>query len=82
MKLTKFSDKIQTDVGETRAASDKKRIYNYRVVHAKNGGSEFDMRERFSAGQEILASHIIGIGLADTFNIKCGIRALDVKLWR
>lgn len=68
---------IKTDEDESKAVSDKKRSYNYRVVQAKNGGSEIDMRGRCSAGQKVLASLIIRMALADTFSANCGILALD-----
>ncbi|GLV43469.1 rad50 [Carabus blaptoides fortunei] len=56
--------------------SDKRKMYNYRVVQVKNG-IELDMRGRCSAGQRVLASLIIRIALADTFSTNCGILALD-----
>lgn len=69
---------IKTDEEEaSTAVSDKKRTYNYRVVQAKNGGAEIDMRGRCSAGQKVLASLIIRMALADTFSANCGILALD-----
>lgn len=69
---------IKTDEEDVKAThSDKKRSYNYRVVQAKNGGSEIDMRGRCSAGQKVLASLIIRMALADTFSANCGILALD-----
>lgn len=68
---------IKTDEEDGKAASDKKRSYNYRVVQAKNGGSEIDMRGRCSAGQKVLASLIIRMALAETFSANCGILALD-----
>lgn len=69
---------IKTDEEDTKAVgSDKKRSYNYRVVQAKNGGAEIDMRGRCSAGQKVLASLIIRMALADTFSANCGILALD-----
>lgn len=69
---------IKTDEEEgPKAVSVKKRCYNYRVVQAKNGGAEIDMRGRCSAGQKVLASLIIRMALADTFSANCGILALD-----
>lgn len=69
---------IKTDEDDAKAVgSDKKRSYNYRVVQAKNGGAEIDMRGRCSAGQKVLASLIIRMALADTFSANCGILALD-----
>lgn len=56
--------------------TDKRKVYNYRVVQVKNG-IELDMRGRCSAGQRVLASLIIRIALADTFSTNCGILALD-----
>lgn len=69
---------IKTDEDAiTTTVSDKKRSYNYRVVQAKSGGAEIDMRGRCSAGQKVLASLIIRMALADTFSANCGILALD-----
>lgn len=67
---------IKTDE-ETQTVSDKKRSFNYRVVQAKNGGAEIDMRGRCSAGQKVLASLIIRMALAETFSTNCKILALD-----
>lgn len=38
---------------------------------------ELDMRGRCSAGQKVLASIIIRLGLAESFSQDCGILALD-----
>lgn len=67
----------EEDDDKTINKDEKKRSYNYRVVQAKNGGVEIDMRGRCSAGQKVLASLIIRMALADTFSINCGILALD-----
>ncbi|XP_053688299.1 DNA repair protein RAD50 [Sabethes cyaneus] len=64
---------------ESKAESktvEKRRVYNYRVVQAKNG-VEIDMRGRCSAGQKVLASLIIRMALAETFSNNCGVMALD-----
>lgn len=68
---------IKTDEEDSKMSADKKRSYSYRVVQAKNGGSEIDMRGRCSAGQKVLASLIIRMALSDTFSANCGILALD-----
>lgn len=68
---------IKTDEDDAKTTSGKKRSYNYRVVQAKNGGSEIDMRGRCSAGQKVLASLIIRMALAETFSANCKILALD-----
>lgn len=49
---------------------EKKRTYNYRVIQAKNGGAEIDMRGRCSAGQRVLASLIIRMALADCSTLR------------
>lgn len=67
----------EDDDGKTINKEEKKRSYSYRVVQAKNGGAEIDMRGRCSAGQKVLASLIIRMALADTFSLNCGILALD-----
>ncbi|CRL00740.1 CLUMA_CG013996, isoform A [Clunio marinus] len=67
---------IKTDEDDSKG-SDKKRTYHYRVIQAKNGGGEIDMRGRCSAGQKVLASLIIRMALADTFSANCGVLALD-----
>lgn len=67
----------EDDEGKTINKDEKKRSYSYRVVQAKNGGAEIDMRGRCSAGQKVLASLIIRMALADTFSLNCGILALD-----
>uniref|UniRef100_A0A182P3Y5 DNA repair protein RAD50 n=1 Tax=Anopheles epiroticus TaxID=199890 RepID=A0A182P3Y5_9DIPT len=56
--------------------SDKRRVYTYGVVQAKND-VEIDMRGRCSAGQKVLASLIIRLALAETFSSNCGVMALD-----
>lgn len=68
---------IKTDEEDVKTVSDKRRSYSYRVVQAKSGGAEIDMRGRCSAGQKVLASLIIRMALADTFSVNCGILALD-----
>lgn len=68
---------IKTDEEDVKTVSEKKRSYNYRVVQAKNGGSEIDMRGRCSAGQKVLSSLIIRMALAETFSGHCKILALD-----
>lgn len=73
-------DYIQIKTDEEKAdgkSTEKKRNYNYRVVQAKNGGIEIDMRGRCSAGQKVLASLIIRMALAETFSHNCGVLALD-----
>uniref|UniRef100_A0A182W127 DNA repair protein RAD50 n=1 Tax=Anopheles minimus TaxID=112268 RepID=A0A182W127_9DIPT len=56
--------------------SDRRRLYTYGVVQAKND-VEIDMRGRCSAGQKVLASLIIRLALAETFCSNCGVMALD-----
>uniref|UniRef100_A0A182QKZ8 DNA repair protein RAD50 n=1 Tax=Anopheles farauti TaxID=69004 RepID=A0A182QKZ8_9DIPT len=56
--------------------SDRRRVYTYGVVQAKND-VEIDMRGRCSAGQKVLASLIIRLALAETFSSNCGVMALD-----
>ncbi|KAK3916030.1 DNA repair protein RAD50 [Frankliniella fusca] len=58
------------------SASDKKRIYNYRVVQVKSG-TEIDMKGRCSAGQKVLACLIIRMALSEHFSMNCGILTLD-----
>ncbi|XP_052866880.1 DNA repair protein RAD50 [Anopheles cruzii] len=56
--------------------SDKRRLYSYGVVQAKND-VEIEMRGRCSAGQRVLASLIIRLALSETFSANCGVMALD-----
>lgn len=68
--------KIETMKDSTQINVTGRKNYDYRVVEQKNNSSfETDMRERCSSGQKILASLIIRLALAETFN--CGIIALD-----
>lgn len=41
------------------------------------GDTVLDMRGRCSAGQKVLASIIIRLGLAESFCLHCGLLALD-----
>lgn len=71
-------DYIQIKTDEQKETNaDKKRTYNYRVVHCKNSDVEIDMRGHCSAGQKVLASLIIRMALAETFSHNCGVLALD-----
>ncbi|XP_035775418.1 DNA repair protein RAD50-like [Anopheles albimanus] len=56
--------------------SDRRRLYSYGVVQAKND-VEIEMRGRCSAGQRVLASLIIRLALSETFCSNCGVMALD-----
>lgn len=67
---------IKTEMETTKASTEKRRVYQYRLVQVKND-VELEMRGRCSAGQKVLASLVIRIALADTFSTKCGILALD-----
>ncbi|KAK9955837.1 hypothetical protein ABG768_015687 [Culter alburnus] len=67
---------IRSDVDENASAGLKRRTYNYRVVMVK-GDTALDMRGRCSDGQNVLASLIIRLALAETFCLNCGILALD-----
>lgn len=67
---------IRSDLDEGSSASNRRRVYNYRVVMVK-GDTALDMRGRCSAGQKVLASLIIRLALAETFCLNCGILALD-----
>ncbi|XP_055588260.1 DNA repair protein RAD50 [Uranotaenia lowii] len=64
------------DESKTEKTIEKRRVYNYGVVQAKND-VEIDMRGRCSAGQKVLASLIIRMALAETFSNNCGVMALD-----
>lgn len=64
---------IRTEAPE---ASGKRRNFQYRVVQVKNN-IELDMRGRCSAGQKVLASLIIRMGLSETFSTNCAVMALD-----
>lgn len=67
---------IKADEDEGGGGTDKRRVFNYRVVlHSR--GAELDMRGRCSAGQKVLASLLIRIALAETFCMNCGVLALD-----
>ncbi|XP_052902033.1 DNA repair protein RAD50 [Anopheles moucheti] len=56
--------------------SDRRRLYTYGVMQAKND-VEIEMRGRCSAGQRVLASLIIRLALAETFSSNCGVMTLD-----
>ncbi|CAF5083943.1 unnamed protein product, partial [Rotaria sp. Silwood1] len=66
---------IRSDADDENATKTR-RTYNYRVVMIKSG-SIMDMRNRWSAGQKVLASLIIRLALAEAFCLNCGILALD-----
>ncbi|XP_058119547.1 DNA repair protein RAD50-like [Anopheles ziemanni] len=68
--------RINTEDDESAERTERRRVYSYRVVQAKND-VEIDMRGRCSAGQKVLASLIIRLALAEAFCSKCGVMALD-----
>ncbi|KAK6042294.1 hypothetical protein COOONC_20201 [Cooperia oncophora] len=67
---------------ECAASTEKRKVYDYRVVMVIKNGVELDMRDRCSAGQkrnqfQMLACILIRIALADVFGGACSIIALD-----
>ncbi|PIO62725.1 hypothetical protein TELCIR_15703, partial [Teladorsagia circumcincta] len=62
---------------ECAATTEKRKVYDYRVVMVIKNGVELDMRDRCSAGQKMLACILIRIALADVFGGACSIIALD-----
>lgn len=64
---------IKTNEVET----SKKNTYNYNVVMLMEDGQEIDMRGRCSMGQKVLASVVIRLVLAEFFEGRCSILALD-----
>ncbi|WKY10695.1 hypothetical protein Q1695_002787 [Nippostrongylus brasiliensis] len=62
---------------ECASTSDKRKVYDYRVVMVIKNGVELDMRDRCSAGQKMLACILVRIALADVFGGACSIIALD-----
>ncbi|KJH49292.1 hypothetical protein DICVIV_04556 [Dictyocaulus viviparus] len=62
---------------ECAATSEKRKVYDYRVVMVLRNGVELDMRDRCSAGQKMLACILIRLALADVFGGMCSIMALD-----
>ena len=63
-------------VSGQESESQAKRSCNYRVVMS-NGSTDLDMREKWSAGQRVLASVVIRLALADAFCLNFGCIALD-----
>ncbi|XP_012255537.2 DNA repair protein RAD50 [Athalia rosae] len=72
----KDTTSIQIHTERTEGQSEKKRVYNYKVVQEKQKVT-MDMKGHCSAGQKVLASIIIRMALAETFAKNCGIFALD-----
>uniref|UniRef100_A0A0K0CT68 ATPase_AAA_core domain-containing protein n=1 Tax=Angiostrongylus cantonensis TaxID=6313 RepID=A0A0K0CT68_ANGCA len=62
---------------ECAASSEKRKVYDYRVVMVVRNNVELDMRDRCSAGQKMLACILIRLALADVFGGMCSIIALD-----
>lgn len=69
-------DNIRIVSAHDEQSTAARKSYNYRVVMVKND-VELDMRGRCSAGQKVLASIIIRLGLAESFGQGCGVLALD-----
>ncbi|VDP36996.1 unnamed protein product [Heligmosomoides polygyrus] len=69
---------VRTNVrSECASTTEKRKVYDYRVVMVIRNGVELDMRDRCSAGQKMLACILIRIALADVFGGSCSIIALD-----
>jgi DNA repair protein RAD50 len=76
MKTYKGSDIDAIEIRSDAEGAKGNKSYNYRVVMIK-GDAVMDLRGRCSAGQKVLASIIIRLGLAESFCLNCGILALD-----
>lgn len=58
-------------------STSKKKTYNYNVAMVLEDGNEIEMRGRCSMGQKVLASVVIRLVLAEFFESRCSILALD-----
>lgn len=61
----------------TEELTAKQKTYNYHVSMVLQNGSEIEMRGRCSTGQKVLASIIIRLVLAEFFDGRCSVLALD-----